>query len=175
MSTWKPIPGYEGYYEASDEGQVRSLDRMTVQNRWLVGRVLKASRVSSGYLAVTLAKDGQRTTRDVHVLVAEAFHAPKADASHVVRHLNGDKLDNRAANLRWGTGTENQIDRIRHGRNEQSLKTHCPQGHPYAGSNLQLRRGNSGRPRRVCAQCNRDRVARYYAKHGRSRRKVRAA
>lgn len=108
---WRAIPGYEGLYEVSDQGRVRSLDRIcrgpvgTTERH--NGRVLKGYRLSRGhYHAVDLSKDSQKTHRTVHSLVAEAFVGPRPPGMDVM-HLDGDRGNNRVENLRYGTRTEN--------------------------------------------------------------------
>jgi HNH endonuclease/NUMOD4 motif-containing protein/dATP/dGTP diphosphohydrolase len=118
---WRPIPGYEGYYEASDFGRVRSVDHdvQTVNSvRHYKGKVLSAPidpSLEVPYRQVVLQVAGRRRTWRVHQLVAQAFHG-SAPEGHEVCHTNGDSLDNRASNLRWGTRSENIQDVIKHGR-----------------------------------------------------------
>lgn len=69
-----------------------------------------------GYLKVRLSDGKRRYKIAVHRLVAFAFHGPPPTNDHEVRHLNGDRTDNRAANLAWGTRAENAADRETHGR-----------------------------------------------------------
>lgn len=87
--------------------------------RGLGEREMKPSLNSNGYPSVRLTIDGQTCKRvrlAVHRLVAREFLGPRPSPEHVVRHLNGDKTDNRAVNLAWGTAKENSMDRERHGR-----------------------------------------------------------
>lgn len=141
---WRRIAEFPDYF-VSDLGRVMS----TKHTR---PRIIK-QRVGRGpYLRVQLSL-GQRTLRmrRVHRLVAEAFHGPCPDG-HVARHLNGDHLDNRASNLRWGTASENMHDIVRHGRHHWANKTHCPQGHEYTDENT-VRWGRG----RTCLTCHRER------------------
>jgi hypothetical protein len=150
---WRPIPGWEGAYEASNLGRVRSLRG---GHRW--GRVLKPHirTTSGGYPQVSLGLNG---TTCVHVCVAGAFLGPRPPG-HQVRHLDGDPLNNRVENLAWGTPSENQHDKIQHGRHQEVNKTHCPQGHPYDEANTHRATDREGRPRwRKCRACNRARCA----------------
>lgn len=104
-----PIPGFEGHHADSD-GHVWS----TLSGAW-ARRANVLDR--NGYATITLPADGRvRVTRFAHTLVALAFHGPKPSPTHVVRHLNGDKTDNRPENLAWGTSAENAADTERHGR-----------------------------------------------------------
>ena len=107
---WAAIAGFEGLYEVSDRGSIRSLDRVSLIPRKVKGRPLKPSLNGAGYLSVCLYKDGIGQPCRVHSLVIAAFVAPVECG-----HNNGDRLDNRADNLRWVTKSENQLDRARHG------------------------------------------------------------
>lgn len=110
---WAPVPGYEGFYEVSDRGRVRSLDRWVRRGggtQFWRGRVLRQQE-RTGYRAVTLQRDGRRTFR-VHRLVAMAFVGGDGP---VCRHLDGNPLNNSADNLAWGTSSDNSEDSRRHG------------------------------------------------------------
>ena len=94
--TWKPIQGYEGNYEVSNYGRVRSL------NYHLAGlpRIIKPTMTVNGYLYVSLSKDGKRKTFAVHRLVAMAFVANPRGLPEI-NHRDEDKTDNCAWNLEW--------------------------------------------------------------------------
>ena len=113
---WKAIPGFEGLYEASTLGNIRSLDReITYPNGRTYkyrGKVLKAHSVNK--YGHQILKLGSQHRKLVHVLVAETFIGPRPDGMEV-RHLNGDPTDNRADNLRYGTRSENQRDQYNYG------------------------------------------------------------
>jgi hypothetical protein len=107
MENWRDIPGYEGRYLVSSQGQVRSL---------LTNKILRAVVEATGYVSVCLkdARGGQRTHL-VHLLVLRAFIGLRP-ADQETRHLNGIRTDNRLVeNLRYGTRVENRADRARHG------------------------------------------------------------
>lgn len=111
-----PVPGFEHLYEVSDHGRVRSLDRVAGSGRYsrrVRGRVLTTGGLP--YRAVGLCRDGDHITRRIHRLVALAFLGPQPEG-HEVAHNDGDKLNNRASNLRWATRASNVADTIRHGR-----------------------------------------------------------
>ena len=113
MEIWKDVVGYEEYYEVSSEGNVRSKDRW-VNNKGTIefrkGRVLKQCD-NRGYKLVTLCKDAFPFKAKVHRLVADAF-IPNPDNKPEVDHINGDRGDNRAENLRWCTKTENMRNSV---------------------------------------------------------------
>ena len=125
---WRSIAGYEGVYEVSSFGQVRSLDRTVFMPRPRRAggrpytRLVKGKHLaqtvcqSNGYLVVSLNKDGLAKTCSVHVLVCEAFHGPRP-ARSVVAHVDGQKYNNAAVNTRYATYIENAADRTAHGTN----------------------------------------------------------
>lgn len=76
-----------------------------------------------GYLSVRVVTEtGKRVRRMVHQVVCHQWHGPRPSAQHEVCHINGDKLDNRPENLRWGTRKDNAADRERHGRTSRGAK-----------------------------------------------------
>lgn len=111
---WKPIKGYEGIYEVSSLGRVKSLARKVYYpkggGRCVKERILIPSSDKDGYLYVTLAKEGDKKTRKIHRLVAETF-IPNPNKKPQVNHINEVVNDNRATNLEWCTSKEN----INHG------------------------------------------------------------
>lgn len=108
---WKSISGYEGLYEVSNLGDVRSLDRI-VQSRWgdckIKGRILKPGTIKQGYLFVVLCKDSVMKSFRVSRLVALA-HIPNPENKPEVNHKKGIKKDNRVSELEWSTPSENVI------------------------------------------------------------------
>lgn len=120
MTDWRAVPGYEGSYEVSRDGRVRSVTRQVPYGRHgctiYQGRELRLTRLKIGYLTVKLALAGHTRTTYVHELVLRAFVGPrpKTDARGEIRHLDGDKTNNHIDNLKYGTIIENAADRVRH-------------------------------------------------------------
>lgn len=121
---WQNIAGYEGLYQVSDLGRVRSLDRVVLRSGKplrLRGRILQAGRVKAGYLLVVLCREGREVSRFVHDLVLETFRGPPSRRQQC-RHLNGDPSDARLENLAWGTPVQNQADRVLHGTSNRGSR-----------------------------------------------------
>lgn len=109
MAEWKPIPGYEGRYDVSDDGRVRSYWRQPWRST--PQRELKQRMdTGGGYPTVQL---GRAKTFRVHRLVLEAFVGPRPPGMGA-RHLNGNPADCRLSNLAWGTQAENMADSVQH-------------------------------------------------------------
>ena len=105
---WKDVKGYEGYYQVSNLGNARSLDR-EVLNQGVVqpikGRVLKAG-IRNGYKSVVFSLNGKVKNHSMHRLVAEAFIDNEYNLP-VVNHIDENKLNNAVENLEWCTQNEN--------------------------------------------------------------------
>lgn len=80
------------------------------------GKQLKPWLGSNGYLTISIYRGGRIRQVFVHALVCEFHHGPRPTVTHQVRHLDGDKLNNAATNLAWGTPKQNHEDMDRHGR-----------------------------------------------------------
>lgn len=150
--TWRPVVGYEGYYEVSERGRVRSMTRLDNHGRRKVGRVLRAGVAGNGYLLVSLWRDGIAASRTVHSLVAEAFIGPRPEGMDVC-HADGDRLNPVATNLRYDTRSANLADAREHGTLPGTRKTHCPRSHRLTVPNLVP----SALPVRNCLSCTRER------------------
>lgn len=107
--TWKPIPNYEGLYEVSDIGQVRSLTYLRSTGHIRNGRVLNGCPDKEGYLQVALSKSGKPQTRKIHRLVMLVF---VGESTLPVNHKDGDKKNNTLNNLEYVTPQENTIHAI---------------------------------------------------------------
>lgn len=152
---WRAVPGFEGFYEASSEGRVRSLDRIDAAGRSIHGRVLKPGKLKgSGRLQVTLSKDGLVKQMKVHQVVALAFHGECPEGMEVCHYPDRDVTDNRPDNLRYGTKRQNQIDSMEHGTHKETRKTHCPRGHLLVAPNLRVRKAAEEKCRE-CLACAR--------------------
>ena len=107
---WKPVVGYEGFYEVSNIGRVRSLARIVEcsdgRKRKIKDRTLKGSSYSGGYSGVTLHKDGCAKSVNIHRIVAEAF-VPNPLEKEEVNHKDENPSNNHASNLEWVTHKEN--------------------------------------------------------------------
>ena len=99
---WKDIEGFEGYYQISNLGRVKSLPRLSIQNHLIPEKILKTCKAQAGYLEVSLYIDGKRYHKKPHKLVADAF-IPNPDNLPEVDHINTDKNNNCVDNLRWCT------------------------------------------------------------------------
>lgn len=135
QEVWKPVTGYEGFYEVSSLGRVRSLDRVAANGRFFEGAVIKPSENYNGHFRVTLYKSRGRKQCWVHRLVLEAFVGPRP-ANYDACHNNGVPSDNRAENLRWDTRSANAKDRVLHGNHYNYEKEKCPRGHLLVQPNL---------------------------------------
>ena len=158
---WLPVPMWDGWYEVSDLGRVRSTPHDTDMGL-RGGHILKPGTYRSGHKHVTFTRvtdaGKDRETFQVHRLVMLAFVGPCPEGMQV-RHLDGDPANNRLPNLAFGTPVENARDRDEiHGRNYRSNLTCCPQGHDYDEENTYWYRGarqcracrNGGRPGPEC-------------------------
>lgn len=126
---WKDIPGYEGRYQASTEGRIRSVARKITQiGRWgkpftrrLKGQILSPGQYcKSGHMSVVLGHGAPGSP--VHQLILKTFAGPTPEGQEV-RHKNGNPKDNRLKNLVYGTRTDNILDVYRLGRAWRKLTT----------------------------------------------------
>lgn len=115
---WKDVVGYEGFYQVSDLGRVRSLSRKMKSRhnclRNFEGRVISLELAKNGYLRCVLGVNRISSKLSVHRLVAEAFISSRPDGKFI-NHKNGIKTDNRPENLEWVTRSENSIHAIKTG------------------------------------------------------------
>lgn len=104
MEKWKDVVGYEGYYMVSNEGRVRSLDRIVNPSRPYTrkGELLKPYTDRDGYHRVTLFRQGNRRKKGVHQIVATAF-IPNPENLPIINHKDEDPSNNQMENLEWCT------------------------------------------------------------------------
>lgn len=107
---WRPIPNYIGYYEVSNIGNVRSVDRLVTYSNGVQrvhkGKILKQDINYKGYHRVRLQKDGKSKSFSVHRLVALAF-IPNPNSLPQVNHIDENKSNNCVSNLEWCTSEYN--------------------------------------------------------------------
>ena len=107
---WKPIQEFNGEYEVSNLGRVRSMKRYY----GMVGRIMPQTIQRKGYYAVTFHMNNKAYFRKVHRLVIEAF-TPNPDNLPCINHIDGNKLNNHVSNLEWCTYQENMQHAVRTG------------------------------------------------------------
>jgi NUMOD4 motif/HNH endonuclease/IrrE N-terminal-like domain len=124
---WRSVVGWEGYYEVSNYGEVKSIAR-TCQTgrkyglRQVKEHILEGWLGRGGYRLVDLFGNGKRATFRVHTLVLAAFIGPRPPGMEC-RHLNGNRTDNRLINLAWGTPQENHDDKRLHGTDNRGERS----------------------------------------------------
>lgn len=168
---WLPVVGYEGLYEVSDHGNVRSLDRWTTgpsgKCRRRYGKAMKINLKRGHYPMVQLCNNGTVRGKSVHRLVASAFIGVPENAEELhVCHYDGDRENNHVSNLRWDTAAANYLDQIRHGRDTASRPKRppmmvCQRGHRMTPDNVWLYQEGKHLKRR-CKACQRLRQQRRY-------------
>lgn len=144
---WRPVVGYEGRYEVSDRGRVRSLIRS--------GYVMRPALTEHGYRYVTLSRDGVKEKLRVHRLALAAFDREPLPGE-VCRHLDGDPANNRLDNLAWGSQADNMQDMVRHGRHKNQTRSHCRRGHLFDEDAVPFARKSgprAGQSYRLCRRC----------------------
>lgn len=122
---WKPVIGYEGLYEVSNHGNVRSLDRIIIENNTNKERPIKGINLSianskRGYRVVVLCKNGTENMRNVHQLVAESF-IPNPENKPCINHKDFNRLNNYVENLEWCTYAENNLHSIEEGKRGKTV------------------------------------------------------
>jgi hypothetical protein len=153
---WLPVVDFEGSYEVSDHGRVRSVDRVVRDRigrvRTFPGQIRTLTPQPRGHLQVGLWLDNKLHQKLVHHLVLGAFVGPCPPGKEGC-HWDDNPANNYPDNLRWGTRSENMLDRDRNGVLYQRHITRCPGGHLLAAPNLvpsSLLRGKRG-----CLACSR--------------------
>lgn len=121
MEIWKDIKGYEGLYQVSNLGNIRSLDTMinckgakNIDKHLRKGRVLKQIVGTTGYYNINLCKNNKKKFTRVHRLVAQAF-IPNLNNLPCINHIDGNKLNNSIENLEWCSYSYNNSEAYRIG------------------------------------------------------------
>lgn len=127
VEEWRDVKGWEGFYQASSLGRIRSVERKIAlcdgRERIQPSIVLKPTRARGSYRKVTLTKNGKTVNRSIHRLVAEAF-LPKSSSDLEVNHKDGDPTNNAVSNLEWSTRRENALHRV-HVLHKQGRAVKC--------------------------------------------------
>jgi hypothetical protein len=116
---WRDVKDYEGYYQVSNYGRVKSLGRKDSLKRDITERILKPALNNYGYPFVVFCKNGKTKTFTVHRLVAKAY-VPNPLNKPSVNHINGVKTINKPSNLEWCTVSENNFHAFRIGLKENA-------------------------------------------------------
>lgn len=124
---WKPVVGYEGYYEVSNLGRVKSVERFVLCKgfpRHVSEKIKNSTIAANGYPCVTLCKNRKSVQIPIHRILMEAF-VPNPENKPAIDHINTIKTDNRLSNLRWVTFKENSNNTItlQHFSNDANLET----------------------------------------------------
>ena len=141
---WKPVKGFEGFYEVSNLGQVKTVER-TILRKTALGKfseyvvkeaIKKPYQNKIGYVTIAIVKENKTITTYLHRIIAEAFVERVSELDNVVNHINGIKNDNRIENLEWVTSSINNIHALdtglRNTRGSMSLE--------FVNSVLELRK-----------------------------------
>ncbi len=122
---WKPLINWEGIYEVSNMGNVRSVDRYVVQRnykRFCKGQNIKITKHKSGYGIVTLRNSGIQKVSKVHQLIMNTFNPNKTGKKLEINHIDGNTMNNRLDNLEWCTHQEN----LQHASKHKLLSVYKP-------------------------------------------------
>jgi hypothetical protein len=166
MEEWRDVVGYEGLYQVSSLGKVRSLSHFTIdtlgRKRFYPGKILQSQDPGDGHAVVNLCQQGRQKTWYVHVLSLTAFVGP-CPPNKEGCHNNGDGFDNDITNLRWDTHSANMRDALTHGTNVQHNRLACPREHLLKLPNL-IKSTWEKEGRRGCLACSRARANEQTAK-----------
>ena len=157
---WCDIPGYEGFYQASTLGRIRSVKRVVPHDsgageRRMPGKIIQPwGHSKDGRPIVALSREGFVKKRGVHILVALAFIGLKPHSKSQCCHRDGNVHNNTPGNLYWGDNSTNVQDAIRHGTFAAHNKLSCPWGHKLSAPNLKSGTRNGARACRACANAS---------------------
>lgn len=150
--------GWEGLYEVSSHGRVRSLERYVRHSKGGVQvvkpRVMTQFSGRKGHRSVVLSEGGSGRRKYVHRLVAYSFLGQPPSGKPLALHWDGNPANNHMDNLRWGDNSDNMQDAVRHGTHVTRMRdrTHCPAGHEYSESNTYIVNKTKS-PERRCITC----------------------
>ena len=130
MEEWRDVVGYEGLYQVSDCGRIKSVTRVSPQGHLLKERIRSLITDKDGYLYVNLCKDGIVKTYRVHRLVGEAY-IPNPNNMPLINHLNGIKNDNRVCNLEWTNNSGNMLHAFRAGLKHANSISYYGETNPH--------------------------------------------
>lgn len=126
---WKDIPNYEGLYQVSNTGKVKSLSHYTRNNcngglRFTIGKILSQYKMPNGYYQVQLSKNDMREKKYVHRLVADNF-IENSNGLSDVNHIDGNKSNNEVSNLEWCSHRDNQKHMIENHMTKKAIPVIC--------------------------------------------------
>lgn len=163
---WRPVPDWEGIYEVSNLGRVRSMARVVIgrDGRKMRYRttLLTPSIDKAGYPRINLYRNKSVRRYGVHRLVLSTFVGPCPEGMEAL-HNDGDPGNSRLDNLRYGSSSENTLDTVLHGNHNNARKAECPRGHALVVENLKP--GTLKLGRRECLSCARTRSFLYRNPH----------
>lgn len=154
MTEWRPVLGWEGLYEVSDDGQVKSMPRHRRDSEHLMS--LQQNPKTRKWFVVLYDKRRMVNER-VHNLVLAAFVGPRPPGMFGL-HTDDNPDNNHISNLRWGTRSDNSYDMVANGNHNHARKTHCKWGHPFTDAR--------NAKQRICRECHARRNAEYLARRG---------
>lgn len=167
---WLPVVGWEGYYEVSDRGRIRSVPRVMIRSNGrpftVRSTIIRPNKITKqGHLGVHFVRCGLETREKifVHRAVLEAFKGPCPPGQEGC-HNNGNPSDNRLENLRWDTHKANGEDAVRH-------RTHCHDGHEFTPENTRFESNGQRR----CVICTREKERRRSRRKSLARKAMREA
>ena len=145
---WKDINGFEGYYQVSNLGRVKSIERVIEylsygkkKTKKICEKIFKPQFNKSGYYMVNLSVNNMHYPKQIHRLVAEAF-IPNPDNKPQVDHINTIRTDNRVENLRWCTQQENTDNPLSKAKHKEYYSEHIGSNHHCARKIIQFTADN---------------------------------
>lgn len=170
---WKPVPTYEGTYEASTWGRVRSVPRVVPDKKLgqkrIKGFIMKQTDSGDGRMVINLRRGYKSNTMKVHRVIMLTFVGPRPEGMEIC-HNDGDYRNNRLDNLRYDTSSSNSYDMVEHGVHYWSKRDSCSRGHLFKGNNLIISLDKEGIfKQRICKSCKETRAYLQKRKHLKSK------